>query len=101
MMKSASDKLYVFDFLQKQDNIFYSVQGNKQAFWLNSVQFLSDKQNRNISILVPHAAFIFWGKKKSLDKQKTLLKPEGINTENVYYKHVPIEGLLKDQNNEK
>lgn len=28
-------------------------------------------------------------------KWKSLLKPEGMNAENVYYKHVPIDGLLK------
>lgn len=30
-MKTASDKLHVFDFLQNQDSIFHSVEGNKQA----------------------------------------------------------------------
>lgn len=45
-MKTASDKFCVFDFLQNQDSIFHSVEGDKQALWLNYILFLSDKQNK-------------------------------------------------------
>lgn len=98
-MKSASDKLHIFDFLQKQDGIFHYVEGNKQTFQLNYVLFLSYKQNKYQQLVTTHS-FCFLGI-KSLDKQKSLLKPEGMNTEDVYYTHVSIEGFLKDQNNEK
>lgn len=66
-MKTASDKLHIFDFLQKQDSICHSEEGNKQAFYLNYILFLSDKQNKYQHLSTTHS-ICFLGKKKVLIK---------------------------------